>query len=314
MVQFRTHIPKGNPSRNELSPMEISLAPCPNLFDDDRSHGLPGFHSLFAFRIPRTAKKSPSLPPSFQIVGVTIVNVNALTPSVMLRPNVTLLLQKGKIALLRPTTEEDIKSLSRPQGARHEGESTQVIDGRGLYAIPGLIDTHVHLEWNGDEATLLKLFLANGVTTVLDTGNLPQRVFSLRKKVMRGEILGPRIEACGAAITSPPAAWRGMTVVTTPVQVRQAVRERARQGAKFVKIYAQLPPDLSSVLVHSAHSRGMRVIGHLGRTNAMEATEMGINIITHLSGIADAALSDPELARAQHARGFSEGWQASNAA
>lgn len=55
-------------------------------------------------------------------------------------------------------------------------------------------------------------------------------------------------------------------------------------------------------------------MGHLGRTNALEATTLGINIITHLSGIADAALPDPETARVQQALGFAQGWQTTNAA
>lgn len=55
-------------------------------------------------------------------------------------------------------------------------------------------------------------------------------------------------------------------------------------------------------------------MGHLGRTNAIEATSLGINIITHLSGVADAALPDPEIARVQHALGFAQGWQTTNAA
>jgi imidazolonepropionase-like amidohydrolase len=43
-----------------------------------------------------------------------------------------------------------------------------VIDGRGRWAVPGLIDTHVHLELVGREA--LPVWLALGVTTIRDLG------------------------------------------------------------------------------------------------------------------------------------------------
>lgn len=271
------------------------------------------FRSVPAATVERSSMKASR---NFEIVGVTLVNVNASNVSTALRPNTTLVIEGDKIAVVRPTTDKDLERLAlREEGKGSEDVTVrQTIDGRGQFAIPGLIDTHVHLEWDGDEESMLKILLANGVTTILEAGNPSDRVFQLRRQSLAKDFLGPRIEACGPIITSPPAAWKGMTIVTTPGQVKQALGIRARKGAKFAKIYAQLPPNLSREVIDRAHRRGVRVMGHLGRTNALEATAFGINIITHLSGVADAALPDPEIARAQHARGFSEGWQATNAA
>src|SRR2546428_505420 len=58
-----------------------------------------------------------------------------------------------------------------------KGEVTlHVLDGKGKFVLPGLIDAHVHLvhrlnfaHMTGDE--VLPLFLANGVTSVRDTGD-----------------------------------------------------------------------------------------------------------------------------------------------
>ncbi len=250
------------------------------------------------------------------IVGVTVVNVNALSAATALRPDMTIVVAGDRIVDLRPATQDDLKSLKL--GKEDSGEegigSSHSIDGRGLFVIPGLIDTHVHLEWGNDEVSMLKILLAKGVTAILEAENPSEKLFRIRRQSLSRDFPGPRMEVCGPLITSPPAAWSHMTVVTTANQVKQAVRARAVAGAKFAKIYAQLPPPLSQSVIDGAHRRGMRVMGHLGRTNALEATMLGINIITHLSGIADAALLDPETVRSQHALGFSQGWQASNAA
>src|ERR1039458_1266905 len=65
----------------------------------------------------------------------------------------TLLLSGGKIAYVGPH--------SKAPAFRAAG----VVDGRGLFALPGLIDLHVHALV--DEKTLSS-FLLNGVTSVRD--------------------------------------------------------------------------------------------------------------------------------------------------
>ena len=250
------------------------------------------------------------------IAGVTVVNVNAPKAATALRANMTIVVQGDRIADVRPAVQEDFEDLKVRTEEANGGNAGlgRRIDGRGLFAIPGLIDTHVHLEWNNDEASMLKILLASGVTSMLEAGNPSKKIFRIRRQSWSRNFLGPRMEVCGSIITSPPAAWSQMTVVTTTKQVKQAIRARANAGAKFAKIYAQLPPDLSQTAINEAHRRGMRVMGHLGRTNALEATTLGINIITHLSGIADASLPDSESARTRHAMGFAPGWQMTNRA
>ena len=54
-------------------------------------------------------------------------------------------------------------SIAAPRGALS-------VDGTGKYLLPGLVDVHVHLAANPEEEQrqILKLFLANGVTTVVN--------------------------------------------------------------------------------------------------------------------------------------------------
>src|SRR5690554_4826133 len=53
---------------------------------------------------------------------------------------------------------------------------TKIIDGKGLYLIPGLIDVHVHfrepgLSYKGDMSTESRAAIAGGVTTVIEMPN-----------------------------------------------------------------------------------------------------------------------------------------------
>ena len=92
------------------------------------------------------------------------------------------------------------------------------IAAEGKVAIPGLIDCHVHLCYDGDPArftaptekpgTLAALAMnamreqmAAGVTTVRDCGAPDGMVIQLRDAVDQGLIFGPRIVAAGRMLT-----------------------------------------------------------------------------------------------------------------
>ena len=64
--------------------------------------------------------------------------------------------------LIRDGIIEEIRS----GGPMETTPGVEVIEARGKFIIPGLIDSHVHY---GD--TYAELFLAHGVTTVFDLGN-----------------------------------------------------------------------------------------------------------------------------------------------
>ncbi len=252
----------------------------------------------------------------YEVVGVTIVNVYARNVAGALQRNMTIVTDGDVISDIHPATEEELNRAKRRTQATHLDDPSllRTVDGRGLYALPGLIDIGGHLEWNSNEEAMLRVLLANGVTAILEAGNSSPQVYRLRRDSLATDFLGPRMEVCGPIITGSPAAKPGMTAVSTSWEVKEAVRARAAAGAKFVMMDAQLPPALAYDVIQEAQRHGMRVPGHLGRTNALEATAFGVNIIASLSGVPDSAVPDPETPRSWHALGFSRGWQASNAA
>jgi len=179
-------------------------------------------------------------------------------------------------------------SATHPAGAH-------VIDARGKFVVPGLIDMHAHLllhPWNerGEiaprydrEASLehLQLFLRFGVTTVRDPGSETADAILLRDLVRAGKIAGPDIFTAGRILTYGENHPEPFVTVRDEHAVREEIRWQARAGVDAIKIYASMPPELLRVAVEEAHEHDLPLIGHLQRTTWTEAARLGIDGIEH---------------------------------
>ncbi len=94
------------------------------------------------------------------------------------------------------------------------------LNGTGLYAIPGLIDTHVHslgflcedipnifdLRWIfRQQRNNLASYLRSGVTTIRDMGSATKLIRSYRRKATKLKVLSPRILYAGPMFTAKGA-------------------------------------------------------------------------------------------------------------
>ncbi|NIR46799.1 MAG: amidohydrolase family protein [Gemmatimonadetes bacterium] len=154
------------------------------------------------------------------------------------------------------------------------------IDAAGKYLIPGLFDMHVHLGQD-DAAQHLKLYLANGVTTVQSMHGSPWHL-QLREDVASGSVLGPRIFTTG-----PTTARVGMT---TPKEAEEIVLEQKAAGYDAIKQYGSgagpLDRETYATLIGVAESEGMRVVGHAPRNLPFGVVlEEGQKSIDHMEEI-----------------------------
>ena len=116
--------------------------------------------------------------------GATLIDGTGAPP---VRDSV-IVIENGKFAAAGPRSKVRI-----PEGAR-------VVDAKGKYAIPGLIDGHVHYRsWMGE------LFVNNGITTVFDFGNPGRPGFQSERCVERSgkDKMMPRLFVVGDAINRP---------------------------------------------------------------------------------------------------------------
>ena len=165
----------------------------------------------------------------------------------------------------------------------------------GATITPGLIDAHVHMTpW------MVFGLIAAGVTTVRDLGNDVDRVSAMIDAL--GDVPLPTVYWSGPLLESDKVNWPSIARAHHDTDaVLATVDELADRGVRSIKLYYNATPELVAAAADRAHSRGIRVLGHVGATSLAEAVEAGVDEIQHLAGClaVDLGFDDwPSSARA----------------
>lgn len=161
-------------------------------------------------------------------------------------------------------TEGEKIAAVEPCQAAYDG--SQIIDLKGQYIMPGLINLHVHLPASGkpkkkqsDPKKLVKLMTSNnflrkimlkmcegyaktqlmsGVTTIRTVGGVEDVDTQIRDAILAGKMDGPRILAGNMAISVPGGHMAGSLAyeATTPEQARSYVRQIAKDKPDLIKL------------------------------------------------------------------------------
>jgi len=159
-----------------------------------------------------------------------------------------------------------------------------VLDGTGMYLLPGLINSHVHLQ--DERAGILqpfeyeyKVWLSCGITTIRDVGSDAKKTLVERRKSQEGTIVAPRLYIYMVAGGA------------TPEEGRKAVRAIKEQGGDGVKIFGQ-DRDIMEAIVDESKKLGLKVAHHaaIEETDARDVAAFGVDTVEHWYGIPDAAL------------------------
>jgi imidazolonepropionase-like amidohydrolase len=179
------------------------------------------------------------------------------------------------------------------QGSASIPANAETVDAKGLTLLPGLMDSHFHIERDYE---LPRLYLARGVTSVRDPGQW----IHVYDPIRQSTIAQPRCFVAGPHLDSPPHAYpRDAFAVTNAAEVRAAVNRFVDEGASHIKVYFRLPVDLMRVACETAHARGVPVTAHLELVDADAAIRAGIDGIEHITsfGTALAERADAEKFR-----------------
>ena len=199
----------------------------------------------------------------------------------------------------------------------------RVIDARGQWLIPGLIDSHVHLLFltqgsAGEELSLdLRNLLAQGVTTVRDMGTNPAELLarvnamSAAPRVYAMQLVAGRrffyngfrsVKTARGTVFRRPPALTMQSLGWTPVLFNRedepdsVVAAARRAGAMGLKLYAQLDLESVAKLTAAAHRAGMPVWGHawVQPASALEQVLAGQDGVVHAAGFAGELFSVAE--------------------
>ncbi len=211
--------------------------------------------------------------------------------------------ETGKITEGSIGFSEKIEWIGEPQAS-----PDKIIDGNGMFLIPGLIDLHVHLQatstvhWAEEMmrkksgmnhyiayANALR-HLKAGFTTLRDCGG-ELWGSSLRRSIDSGTVIGPRlivaqwtISQWGNQEAMGPDEWielqKRREVLTGTDGVRHAVRERKRLGSDFIKTMT------TGGVLHGMESKLERTLWTEEELTAMvnEAHRLGMHVAVHAHG------------------------------
>jgi imidazolonepropionase-like amidohydrolase len=264
--------------------------------------------------------------PVTAIVGATVIDPRR-DGDAAVRPDQTILIEGPRIKEVGPT-----ESVRVPSGAT-------LINARGKYVIPGLVDAHVHFFQSGNLYTrpdaadfnaympyakevarnqarlpaTFKVWLASGVTSVVDIGG-PFWNFDMRDAAARSDA-APRVAVAGPLISmvdrvkldlgDPP-----IIKITSPEEARALVKRELARKPDYIKVWYihQKGDDLAAqeaivkATADAAHEAGVPLAVHATELLvAKSALKVGADYLVH--SVEDEPVDDEfiALARRNHA-------------
>jgi imidazolonepropionase-like amidohydrolase len=234
---------------------------------------------ILTFKKPYITRLAGELPASNPVVAFEKVNLVPMDDERVV---------EGQTVIVR---DEVIETIGNSDQISIPDEA-MVIDGRGKYLMPGLVDMHVHIEYEND----MLLLVANGVTSVRNMwGNTGKKLLlgmpdqlELRRQIEEGVLYGPTIYSAGPVMEGSPAFHPLAEVFDTPEKAIDAVKWQADKGYDFVKVYDHLSPETYQAILDAARGNGLPVVGHVPLAVGLDKVlSSGQQTIEHLTGYID---------------------------
>ena len=228
--------------------------------------------------------------PSGELVlyrGATLIDGTGGPP----RANMDVLVSGDRIEKVFP--DSALKGKAAPKA--------RVVDLRGRYLMPGLIDSHVHLATppNRRQAeAVLRRDVYGGVTAVRDMADDLRAVGDIARATLVGEIAGSDIYYA-ALMAGPdfftdkrtvqvtagavPGQVPWMQAITNATDLPLTVAMAKGTDATAIKLYADLTPDQAARITAAAHQQHMLVWAHatLYPAKPSEVVTAGVDAISH---------------------------------
>jgi len=214
-----------------------------------------------------TQETHPPGPGKYLITHVAIVDVERGT----IQNDASIEVRNGLIEQI--TTKMEEKKL----------QNQTIVDGKGLFVIPGLFDAHVHYY---DPAVYGPMMIAHGVLFVRDMGNATDQALALRQGLKDGKIPGPEMITTGSILDGDPPTIPQISIgCGTPEAGREAVRKQVAAGVDEIKVYSGLKKEVFLAIVDEAGKQGIKAVGHMPEAVYIEdGAKAGLKSCEHLFG------------------------------
>jgi Tol biopolymer transport system component len=227
--------------------------------------------------IPLDLMYTPSIPK-----GTMLVHVGLLVDGVSktARPNMDIVIERNRITSVRPHSSDV------PAGAR-------LIDASSYTAMPGLIESHSHLQKDYGEA-LHRAWLAFGITTVRSPGNTPYEGVEDIEANESGVRPGPRLFGTGYLFEWRRTYYKMGVAISGPAHFEMELELAKVLQHDLIKSYVRLPDLQQRRMVEFAHSIGVPVATH----EIYPAAYVGVDATEHV-GATSRRVYSPKQATLQ---------------
>jgi len=180
-----------------------------------------------------------------------------------------------------------------PADGEDSGGGAEVLDGSGMYALPGLVDAHAHLgsPMQGLAGPIappeyvFKLWLGHGITTVREVGATLGLAWTLdhKQRSEQGQVTAPRLRVY--------AMFPG-SAIPYDAEARRWVRLVFNRGADGVKLRGATL-EATRAVIEEATRLGLRTASHHDQSsvyevNALTSARLGLNSLEHWYGLPEA--------------------------
>lgn len=192
--------------------------------------------------------------------------------------------------------------------------SAEIIDTHGKTLMPGMMNSHAHLAWDGiHELSQQSMFdspeirsfkaagnmiksLRAGITLVRDLGVHNSNLFS-KQAVAQGIFPGPRLLVSGESIiqTGGHTYWV-CREASGADDMRRAVRDQVKGGADLIKIMAchdtlEFTDEELHAVIDEAHRNRLPITAHATYNDCIKrVAEFGIDCIEHGGSMTDETI------------------------
>ena len=203
-----------------------------------------------------------------------------------------------------------IQSIEESSSVIIDAQNDTIVDATGKFLIPGLWDAHVHLTFipELDYKTAYDLFLANGITSIRDTGAVLSKLQPAIDYANENPDKTPRLFYSGPLIDGSLRVYKGKEPgfpelsigVDENTDSEAVVNALVEQGVTFLKTYEMLSAKTFLNLLAIAQQKNLRVTGHIPLSiDLMEAIDAGLGGMQHIRNLDLACAKNAEEILAQ---------------
>ena len=225
-----------------------------------------------------------------------------------LMPDMSIVVRDGRIAAVAPMDELSLE----------DWPEAEIEDARGLYVIPGLIESHTHLATRADRSAAefaLNRLIYGGVTTVRDMAGDVRSLAELQRAALMGEIPAPDIHYAAllagesffvdprtraSSMGEVPGRVPWLQIVDDETDLAETIALARGTWATGLKTYASIEGPLLARIAAEARRQGIPVWSHthVGPALPMDVARAGVTSMSHVCSLASAAIPVEVVAEA----------------